>query len=189
MFYVIPFYAMVGVQGSALYAYAYSIYAIFLDISSAGLPIAISKIINEYQTLGMMDAKVRAYQLGKKIMVFLAVAIFFVMFIFAPQIAQFLLGDLSGGNTPEDVAMAIRCVSFAILIVPFLSVTKGFLQGHKVINVSSFSQVIEQIVRITVILGGSYFVLNVLNGSVTVAVCVSVLGAFVGGFVAYLNLK
>ena len=72
MFYVIPFYAMVGVQGSALYAYAYSIYAIFLDISSAGLPIAISKIINEYQTLGMMDAKVRAYQLGKKIMVFLA---------------------------------------------------------------------------------------------------------------------
>lgn len=189
MFYVIPFYAMVGVQGSALYAYAYSIYAIFLDISSAGLPIAISKIINEYQTLGMMDAKVRAYQLGKKIMVFLAVAIFLVMFIFAPQIAQFLLGDLSGGNTPADVAMAIRCVSFAILIVPFLSVTKGFLQGHKVINVSSFSQVIEQIVRIAVILGGSYFILNVLKGSVTTAVCVSVLGAFIGGLVAYLYLK
>ena len=47
MLYVIPFYAMVGVQGSALYAYAYNIYIIFLDISSAGLPIAISEIINE----------------------------------------------------------------------------------------------------------------------------------------------
>lgn len=189
MLYVIPFYAMVGVQGSALYAYAYNIYSIFLDISSAGLPIAMSKIINEYNTLGMMDAKVRAYHLGKKIMVFLAVAVFVMLFIFAPQIAGLLLGDLQGGNTIADVSMAIRCVSFAILIVPFLSVSKGYLQGHNVINVSSFSQVIEQIVRIIIILGGSYFVLNVLNGTVTTAVCVAVLGAFFGGLVAYIFVK
>ena len=70
MLYVIPFYAMVGVQGSALYAYAYNIYVIFLDISSAGLPVAISKIIKEYNTLGEMDAKVRAYRLGVKIISF-----------------------------------------------------------------------------------------------------------------------
>ena len=48
MFYVIPFYALIGVEGAALYAYAYNIYVIFLDISSAGLPIAISKVINEF---------------------------------------------------------------------------------------------------------------------------------------------
>ena len=67
MLYVIPFYAMVGVQGSALYAYAYNIYSIFLDISTAGLPIAISKIINEYDTLGKMEAKQRTYEIGKRI--------------------------------------------------------------------------------------------------------------------------
>lgn len=189
MLYVIPFYAMVGVQGSALYAYAYNIYIIFLDISSAGLPIAMSKIIGEYNALGMMDAKIRAYKIGKRIMVFLAVAIFILLMAFAPQIAHFLLGDISGGNTVEDVALAIRCVSFAILIVPFLSVTKGYLQGHKVINISSFSQVIEQIVRIAVILGGSFFVLKVFDGSVTTAVCIAVMGAFVSGLVAYLYLK
>ena len=54
MLYVIPFYAMIGIQGSALYAYAYNIYVIFLDISSAGLPVAISKIIKEYNTLGCL---------------------------------------------------------------------------------------------------------------------------------------
>ena len=32
MLYVIPFYAMVGAQGGDLYAYAYTIYVIFLDI-------------------------------------------------------------------------------------------------------------------------------------------------------------
>ena len=189
MLYVIPFYAMIGIQGSALYAYAYNIYIIFLDISSAGLPIAISKIINEYNTLGMMDAKKRAYIIGKRIMVFLAVTIFILLMLFAPQIATLLLGDLSGGNTIEQVALAIRCVSFAILIVPFLSVTKGYLQGHKVINISSYSQVLEQIVRIGVILIGSYLVLNVFNGTVTTAVCVSVFGAFLGGLAAYIFIK
>lgn len=189
MLYVIPFYAMVGVQGSALYAYAYNIYIIFLDISSAGLPIAISKIINEYNTLGMMDAKVRAYHIGKSLMTFLAVAIFIILMVFAPQIAHLLLGDLSGGNTIEDVALAIRCVSFAILIVPFLSVIKGYLQGHNVINISSYSQVIEQVVRVSIILGGTYFILHVLNGTVTQAVCLSVFGAFISGLVAYLFIK
>ena len=189
MFYVIPFYAMVGVQGSALYAYAYNVYVIFLDISTAGLPIAVSKIINEYNTLGMMDAKVRAYNICKRIMIFLAVVIFLILFIFAPQIAYLLLGDLNGGNTIYDVALAIRSVSFAILVVPFLSVTKGYLQGHKIINVSSNSQVIEQIVRITVILLGGYLILKVFNGSVRTAVCLAVFAAFIGGLVAYLYIK
>ena len=189
MLYVIPFYAIVGVQGSALYAYAYNIYNIFLDISSAGLPIAMSKIINEYNTLGKMDAKLRAYRIGKKIMGFIAVAIFVILIIFAPYIAKALLGNLKGGNTVSDVAFAIRCVSFAILIVPFLSVEKGYLQGHKIINVSSISQILEQIVRITVILGGSYLIVKVMGGDVTLAVGVSVFGAFVAGVAAYTYIK
>lgn len=189
MLYVIPFYAMIGVGGSALYAYAYNIYIIFLDISSAGLPIAMSKIINEYNTLNLQDAKIRAYHIGKRIMVFFSLAIFLVLFIFAEGIAKIILGDLSGGNTYADVALAIRCVSFAILIVPFLSVTKGYLQGHKVINISSISQVIEQIVRISIILIGSYLIIYIFKGSVTSAVCLSVFGAFVSGVVAYAYIK
>ncbi len=189
MFYVIPFYAMVGVQGSALYAYAYNIYVIFLDISSAGLPIAVSKIINEYNTLGMMDAKIRTYKICKRIMTFIAVIIFLILFVFASTIAQILLGDLSGGNTIYDVTLAIRSVSFAILVVPFLSVTKGYLQGHKIINVSSFSQVIEQVVRISIILIGCYLILKVFHGTVRSAVCVSVFAAFVSGVIAYLYVK
>ena len=59
MVYVIPFYSMVGEKGSALYAYAYNIYIIFLDISSAGLPIAMSKIIKELNTLKLYEAKQR----------------------------------------------------------------------------------------------------------------------------------
>ena len=188
MLYVIPFYAMVGVQGSALYAYAYNIYIMFLDISSAGLPIAISKIIKEYNTLGMMDAKQRAYKLGKRVISFVSVAAFIILFIFAENIASLILGDLQGGNTISDVAFVIRCVSFAILVVPFLSVSKGYLQGHNIINVSSMSQVIEQVVRISVILGGSFLALNVFRLSLTTSVGIAVFGAFAGGLAAVLYI-
>ena len=188
MLYVIPFYAIIGVQGSALYAYAYNIYVIFLDISSAGLPVAISKIIKEYNTLGMMDAKVRAYKVAKKIISFISVAAFIVLFLFAGNLASLILGDLQGGNTISDVTFVIRCVSFAILVIPFLSVSKGYLQGHNIINVSSISQVIEQVVRIIVILGGSYLGLKVLNLSLTTSVGIAVFGAFAGGFAAMLYI-
>ena len=188
MIYVIPFYAVVGVQGSALYAYAYNIYVIFLDISSAGIPAAMSKITKEYQTLGQEDAKVRAYKIGKKIIRYLSILLFIILLIFANQIAGLILGDLQGGNTIEDVAFAIRCVSLAILVIPFLSVTKGYLQGHNIIDAPSNSQVIEQVVRIAVILGGSYIALKVFHLSLTTSVGIAVSGAFVGGLAAMLYI-
>ncbi len=188
MLYVIPFYAIVGVKGSALYAYAYNIYVIFLDISSAGIPSAMSKIIKEYQTLGHEDAKVRAYKLGRKMIFFISMAIFIILFIFASSIATLILGDLSGGNTIEDVTLVIRAVSLAILIIPFLSVTKGYLQGHNVIGISSASQVIEQIIRIAITIGGSYLGIKVFKIGLKYSVSLALLGAFVGGVIAILYI-
>lgn len=184
MLYVIPFYATVGVLGSALYAYAYNIYIIFLDISSAGLPTAISKIINEYNTLGQMDAKMRAYSIGKKLISAVSIAVFIILFIFAKPIATMIIGDITGGNTIEDVTFVIRCVSFAILVVPYMSVAKGYLQGHKIINVSSISQIIEQVVRISVILIGSYLGVKVFHLSMRNTIGIAVFSAFVAGLCA-----
>ena len=44
LIYVIPFNAIIGEQGGALYGYGYNIYQLFLSISSAGFPFAISKM-------------------------------------------------------------------------------------------------------------------------------------------------
>ncbi|MCI8446247.1 MAG: polysaccharide biosynthesis protein, partial [Bacilli bacterium] len=188
MLYVIPFYAMIG-SGSTLYAYAYNIYSIFLDISTAGLPIAISKIINEYNTLGKIEAKQRAYKIGKQILEIASISIFAILFIFAPQIGKLLLGNLTGGTTYDEVALAIRTVSFSILIVPFLSISKGYLQGHNIIGVSSTSQVIEQVVRITIILIGSLLAIKVFKIPITYAVCIALSGAFFGALVSFIYVK
>jgi len=186
MLYVIPFYGMIDAKATALYAYAYNIYSIFLDISIAGIPIAMSKIIKEYDTLGKVEAKERAYRLGRNLIFIIALVVFLILFIFAPQIAGLLLGELEGGNTISDVAIAIRCVSTSILVVPFLSVAKGYLQGHNIIGVSSVSQVLEQLIRIAVILGGTYLSIYVFGKSHTIAVCVAVTGAFFGALFALL---
>lgn len=187
--YVVPFNAIIGEQGGALYGYGYNIYMLFLSISSAGFPFAISKITSEYNALGLKKTVKDTYKLATRLILVISVIIFILLFIFAPQIGRLIIGDAVGGNTYEDIAFVIRMVSFAILVVPFLSVTKGFLQGHKFIAPTSVSQIIEQIVRVLVILLGSFVALKVFNSSLRIAVGIAVSGAFFGGLVAYLYLR
>ena len=189
LLYVVPFNAIIGEQGGALYGYAYNIYMLFLSISSAGFPFAISKITSEYNALGLKKAVKDTYKIATRLIFVISIIIFILLFVFAPQIGKLIIGNATGGNTYEDIGFVIRMVSFAILIVPFLSVTKGFLQGHKFIAPTSASQVIEQIVRVLVILLGSFLALKVFGSSLKTAVGIAVSGAFFGGLVAYLYLR
>lgn len=189
LLYVIPFNAIIGEQGGALYGYAYNIYTLFLAVSSAGFPFAISKLTSEYSALGNEKAVKDTYKLALKIISIISVLIFLLLFIFAPQIGKLIIGDATGGNTYSDIAFVIRMVSPAILIIPFLSVSKGFLQGHKYISPTSVSQIIEQIVRVIVILLGSYLALRVFNTDMKTAVGIAVSGAFFGGVFAYVYLR
>lgn len=189
--YVIPFYAIIGEANIALYGYAYTIYNLFLSLSTVGIPPAMSKLISEYNTLGYYETKERAYKLGKKLLMVMGIILFVAMFVGAPFIAHQIMGNNAGGNSKESIAFVIRVISTAILVVPLLSVTKGYLQGHKFMTPSSVSQVIEQVVRIAVILIGSYLCMKVFNVGVTNAIAVAVFGATVGAIVAlsYLLVK
>lgn len=183
--YVIPFYAIIGTQGGALYSYAYSIYNMFLNLATSGIPVAMSKVVSEYNEVGYYNTKERTFKMGLKIIGFLGLISFLVLFIFAPQIAYLIIGDVKGGNSVEDVTMVIRVISTAILVVPFLSVSKGYLQGHKIMQVSSVANILEQIVRVIVILAGSFLTLKVFHLSLNTAVGVAVFGATVGALFAY----
>ena len=154
--YVIPFYKIIGEQGGTLYGYAYNIYNVFLTMSSAGIPLAISKLTSEYSALNMQEKKARMYDIATKIIIIFSIVSFLICFIFAPQLSNLIIGDLEGGNTLEDVTFVIRLISFALLVIPSLSIKRGYLQGHRYIKEPSISQVIEQVVRIAVILIGSY---------------------------------
>lgn len=185
--YVIPFKQIIGDQGGALYGYAYNIYNVFLTISSIGIPFAICKLTSEYSALGLIDKKIRMYRIATAIIVTFSVLSFLICFLFAEPLASLIIGNIEGGNSMQDVVFVIRCISFTLLIVPLLSIKRGYLQGHKYISQPSLSQVIEQLARIIIILIGSYIFVKLFH-SVRNAVGISVMAAGIGALMAFLYL-
>ena len=186
LLYVIPFRAIVGVEGSVLYGYAYTIYSVFAGLSSNGIPSAMSKTVSEYNTLGYYNSQERAYKIGKYIINGIGIVSFLILFIFAPQMAHLIIGDIEGGSNLSDIVMVIRVISTSLIFIPLLSISKGYVQGHRMMKVPAIANVIEQLVRVIVIIAGSFLTLKVFNLSITTAVGVSVFGATIGALVAYL---
>ena len=186
--YVIPFHAIIGEAGGALYGYAYTIYLLFMSLSSAGIPLAISKIVSEYQTLGYYNIKKRAFVLGKRIALVLGIISFMIIMVFAPLLAKAVMGDVVGGNTVQDIAFVIRVIGTAILVVPVLSIYRGYFEGHRFMSAPSLSQVLEQLVRVLIIIFGSLISIKYLNLDLTTSVGVALFGATLGALVSYIYL-
>ena len=111
------------------------------------------------------------------------------MVLFADVMASFILGDAVGNNTVSDVANVIRIISFALIIVPPLSVIRGYLQGLEYMSESSISNVIEQFVRVVIILAGCVVIIKVLGLDEKIAIGVAVLSAYISALAAYIYLK
>lgn len=186
--YVIPFHAIIGEAGGALYGYAYTIYLVFMSLSTAGIPLAISRIVSEYQTLGYYGTKKRVFILGRRIALVLGIICFLIIMLFAPLLAKAVLGNVTGGNSIADVTFVIRVIGTAILIVPVLSVYRGYFEGHRFMSAPSISQVIEQVIRVLIIIFGSLMALKVFDLDLTTAVGIALFGATIGAFSAYIYL-
>ena len=187
--YVIPFHAIIGQDGRSLYGYAYNMYTLFLSFSTVGIPLAISKMVTEYNVLGYHNVKNRTYSLARRITIIVSTVAAVVLFIFSPFIAKIIIRDLEGGNTVYDIAYVLRATATTLITVTILSSLRGYLQGHKYITASSLSQVIEQFVRVVVIIFGSYFAVRIWGKNEAIAVAMS--GATAGSIAAliYLELK
>lgn len=190
MLYIIPFTALIGTGGKYIYSCVYIIYNLVLNASTSGIPTATSILIADYNTRELHKTKMKIYRVGNAVSLSMGIAFFLILEIFANQIAEFYTTTITTQTTVSipEFASAIRCIGVCLLIVPFLSVYRGFLQGHKILTVSAFSQVVEQIVRIGVVLLGAYFVVKQFNSS-TLAVDVALLGAGVGALAAIIYLK
>jgi len=188
MIFVIPFFAIVGTTGNALFVYAYTPYSIFISLSTVGIPAAVSKFVSKYNALGDYQVGMRMFRAGSALMLGTGIAAFLVMFLLADVIgAQQIKGE-SGSITSDDIAFVIRMVSFALIVIPAMSIVRGFFQGNHSMGPTAISQTIEQIVRIIAILAGSYIIVNYFNGSITLAVGFAAFAALIGALAACLVL-
>lgn len=180
LFYLIPLYAIVGKESMGLYQYAYIPYNLFLSVAISGAPLAISKYVSKYNTLGDYATGRRLMKSGMWIMAFTGFVTFITLYWMAEPIAQIVRSDEEQIYTLDEIASVIRWVSFALIIVPMLSISRGFFQGYNKMEPTAVSQLIEQIVRIAAVLGGAAFVIYIMNGTPAMAINFAVFAAFIG---------
>lgn len=181
MIYIIPFYAMVGTAGSALYQYGYAPYAIFLSVATAGFPAGVSKYVAKYNALGDYKTSRRMFKGGLAVMLLTGFLAFAVLYFLAPVFAESSLGGQEkDGVTVDDVVLIIRMVSLALIVVPIMSLIRGFFQGHQSMGPTAVSQVVEQIVRIAFLLGATYYILKIYDDGLVLAIGYATFAAFVG---------
>jgi O-antigen/teichoic acid export membrane protein len=180
LFYVIPFDAIVGKEGTTLYQYSYVPYTIFISLATAGIPLAISKFISKYNALEEYAVGRKLFKSGLIIMMATGFISFLILYFSAPILGDMIIKDQDQVTKVEDVITVIRAVSFALIVVPFMSLIRGYFQGHQSMGPSAVSQVVEQIVRIVFLLAGAYIVLFVIKGSIAEAVSMATFAAFVG---------
>jgi O-antigen/teichoic acid export membrane protein len=180
LFYVIPFYQIVGNKGTLLYNYSYTPYTIFISIATAGVPLAVSKFISKYNSLEEYAVGRKLFKSGLLIMMLTGIAAFLVMYLTAPLLAEMSISGKKHLFNVEQITTVMRAVSFALIVVPFMSLIRGYFQGHQSMGPSAVSQVVEQIVRIAFTLVGAYVVLHMLNGGMVKAVSVATFAAFIG---------
>lgn len=174
--YIIPWYAWFGVyrdQANALFFMGYTVYGVFLMISTVGINTAVAKQIAKYNALGEPDKGF--YLVNRFLKLMLLVGLFFAasMYILSPA-----LSIMAGAK--DDLIPVMRSLSLAVLFFPMMSVLRGVFQGHNNLQTFAVSQLVEQVLRIVWMLASTYYIMKLGSGNYIEAVTQSTLAAFVG---------
>ncbi len=150
--YRIPFFRVVGSEGMGLYQMAYPLYTMLLAISSAGIPVAVSKLISE--SIARRDI-VSVNRVFKTTLIFITVfsgLVSYILYMNAGYLANEILKD-------SRAYYSIVAISPAIFFVGIMSVFRGYFQGFQQMAPTASSQILEQFVRVGTVLAGAYMFL------------------------------
>lgn len=187
--YLIPFYQIIGGEEQmALYNYGYSYYATILEISAAGTPLAIAKLVAKYNALGAYSVSRRIYKMGSWLLIIMGIVGFCVLFFGSDYISEQILISNQQKFTPADGALVLKSLSFGVPIVLVSAGLRGLFQGHEVMLPSAISQFIEQVVRIVFMLGATYVVIKILGYGIVEGNVTATFAAAVGAVFSVLTL-
>lgn len=176
--YIIPWYAWMGkhaAEANALFGMGYEIYALFLLISTVGIPVAVAKQVSKYNTLGKEEMSIYLVRKILQFMLILGGVFALIMYIGSP-----LFASLSKGG--QELVPILRSLTLAVLVFPSMSVLRGFFQGFNNLKPYAISQVAEQIIRVIWMLLTAFYIMRLGSGDYIAAVTQSTFAAFVGMF-------
>src|SRR5690606_22094754 len=162
--YIVPGMACMGDKTTAdapnaLFNVGFTPYALFLSIARAGVSSALAKQVSHNSSIVEYGISRDIYKRGLQVMSITGLVSAVVMFLLAPFIAA---------NSPTasaaDGTQVIRTLSVALLLIPTMSVTRGYIQGYQTMAPSASSQVLEQIVRVIFMLASVFLIRQVFDG-------------------------
>ena len=165
--YKIPLNAIIGEQGFGYFNTAYEIYNVLLMISTAGLPVAMSRMISQASSLGHYNQVRRIYATARGIFLTLGIVGTLLMTVFCRQLAAFQ-------NQPDAWA-AIGCLGPCVLLICIMSTFRGFFQGQSNMLPTSISQVLEAVVKLIVGMVAALVIIKMTN-SIPLAAGGAILG-------------
>ncbi|WP_413476078.1 putative polysaccharide biosynthesis protein [Latilactobacillus fuchuensis] len=179
--YVIPWPIWFGtnfLQANTLFAQGYQIYSVFLVISTAGIPGALSKQIARYNEMNEYAIGHRLFK--KSLFLMMAMGVL-------SALALYLLAPILSAGDPRMVPV-FRSLSWPLLVIPLLSIMRGFFQGYAEMAPSAISQFIEQVARVLYMTVSAFMIMQVLHGDYVKAVTQATFAAFIGATAGLLLL-
>ena len=136
-----------GDEGNAIYSSAFQVYALFLTITSVGIPNAVSKLVSERLAIGDSKGAHKVFKIAVISFGMIGFLTSLILFKFSHYITCNLI------QIPE-AELSLLALSPSIFFVAITSVVKGYFNGRENLNVGANSQTIEQIFKtiITVVL-------------------------------------
>ena len=180
--YKIPLQNIIGKAGYGYLGTAYNVYDVLLMISTTGLPVAMSRMISEAQTLEHHDQIRKIFSTALRVFLLLGIlGTAGMLFLAKPLSAMFHNG--------EDVAwFAIACLAPAVLLVCIIAAFRGFFQGQSNMTPTSVSQVFEALCKLVIGLALAWVLMEVTGGDETYGAGGAILGVTLGCLVSVLYL-
>ncbi len=180
--YIIPWSTWLGAeytQANTLYSAGYTPYSLFLAIATAGFPSAIAKQMAFYHSKKEYRVADKLFKNSILLMLVSGLVSGALLYLLAPSLAS-----ITSTDNPIGATMVIRSLVPALLILPLMSILRGYFQGFNDMVPSAISQIIEQIARVFYLLAATYAIMMVYRGDVTQAVVHSTFAAFIGALAA-----
>lgn len=137
---------ILGDEGIGLYQMAYPVYSAMLAVSTAGIPIAISKLVSQHTTRGDYRGAYRVFILSLNILSITSLVITAAMVFGAEFIALNIAKD-------ARAYYPIVAIAPAVFFVTIMATFRGFFQGQQFMVPTALSQIFEQLARVGIALG------------------------------------
>lgn len=137
--YKIPLGNLLDSDGMAHFYVAYNIYSLLLTLSTAGLPLALSRMVSEAETLGLENQKHRIFHTATGLLLAVGIVCAAGMYLLAAPLSS-LLHD-------TQAETAVRMLSPAVLFVCLMSVIRGYTQGQGNMRPTAASEIIESLCK------------------------------------------